>query len=217
MGDREKLIESTKQQLQSQFQIVTDINQQEFYEQLLRSNGSKIILYLHGNTGSRAAGHRVELYKILRELGYHVIALDYRNYADSSSVRPTELGVVNDAIAVYNYIRNITKNPVFVWGHSLGTGILTHMMATLKRNNVLAPRLVVLESPFDNIRNEVREHPISKLFRHLPWFNYTITDPMYENHLRFESDKHIAEFRQPIIIVHAEDDLVVPFKLGFNV
>lgn len=39
---------------------------------------------------------------------------------------------------------------------------------------------------------------------------------MYENELRFESDQHIAEFRQPVCIVHAEDDVVVPFKLGYQ-
>lgn len=39
---------------------------------------------------------------------------------------------------------------------------------------------------------------------------------MYANSLRFESDKHISEFRQPILIVHAEDDYVVPFQLGYR-
>lgn len=40
---------------------------------------------------------------------------------------------------------------------------------------------------------------------------------MYKNKLRFESDQHIAEFRQPVLILHAEDDLVVPFELGYKV
>jgi len=40
---------------------------------------------------------------------------------------------------------------------------------------------------------------------------------MYANQIRFESDKHVAEFHQPILILHAEDDLVVPFKLGYKV
>lgn len=40
---------------------------------------------------------------------------------------------------------------------------------------------------------------------------------MYANELRFESDQHIAEFRQPVLILHAEDDHVVPFNLGYKV
>lgn len=91
------------------------------------------------------------------------------------------------------------------------------MLATLERNHVFGPRAAILESPFNNIRDEVGEHPFSKLFRKLPWFNYTVADPMYANNLRFESDRHITEFRQPVLILHAEDDLVVPFKLGYKV
>ena len=37
-----------------------------------------IIVYLHGNSGSRAGSHRIELYKILQSLEYHVLTLDYR-------------------------------------------------------------------------------------------------------------------------------------------
>lgn len=90
-------------------------------------------------------------------------------------------------------------------------------MAKLKKMNIFGPRVMVLESPFNNIRDEVREHPFSRFFRHLPWFDYTITEPMFENNLRFESDKHIATFPQPIMILHAEDDIVVPYKLGHMV
>lgn len=39
---------------------------------------------------------------------------------------------------------------------------------------------------------------------------------MYSNSLRFESDQHISEFRQPVMIIHAEDDYVVPFQLGYK-
>lgn len=196
---------------------MTNSNEHEFYERMLHANGSKVFLYLHGNTGSRAAAHRVELFKLLREMGFHIIAFDYRSYGDSTPKTMTEAGVVRDAITVYKYITNVTKNPVFAWGHSLGTGILAHMMASLEENNIYPPRLAILESPFSNIRDEIREHPFSKLFRHLPWFDYTIAEPMYANHLRFESDKNLAKFRQPVMILHAQDDLVVPFKLGYKV
>ena len=42
------------------------------------SSGNPIILYLHGNSGSRAGSHRIELYKILQSLNYHVVTMDYR-------------------------------------------------------------------------------------------------------------------------------------------
>lgn len=210
-------IDTIETQILAEFAQVNATNEQQFYERMLHTIGSKVIFYLHGNSGSRAASHRVELYKLLRELGYHVIAFDYRCYGDSTEVAPSEAGLVRDAIAVYKYITNVTKSPIFAWGHSLGTGVVTHTMAALERQHIFGPRLLVLESPFNNIRDEVREHPFSKLFRSLPWFNYTIVDPMYDNQLRFESDVHIGGFPQPVLILHAEDDLVVPFKLGHQV
>lgn len=184
---------------------------------MLHVNGAKIVFYMHGNSGSRAASHRVELYDLLRQNGYHVIAFDYRGYGDSSSPPPSEDGLVRDAVAIYKYIQSVTKNHVLAWGHSLGTGVGCHTMDRLKQLNVFGPRVLVLESPFNNIREEVREHPFARFFKHLPWFNYTIVEPMYENNLRFESDKHIATFSQPIMILHAEDDIVVPYKLGHQV
>lgn len=215
---QESALNAVIDEFKSRYPIVNESNEKDFYEQMLSVNDTKIFLYLHGNTGSRAVSHRIELYKLLRSLGFHVIAFDYRSYGDSTSTTMTEDGVVRDALAVFKYLKNVTKTPLFLWGHSLGTGVLNHMMADLtEQNEERPPRLVVLESPFDNIRNEVREHPFSKLFRYLPWFEYTISDSMFKSNLRFESDKNIAKYPQPINILHAEDDLIVPFKLGYKV
>ena len=37
-----------------------------------------VILYLHGNCGTRAGWHRVQLYKKLAKMNFHVLAFDYR-------------------------------------------------------------------------------------------------------------------------------------------
>lgn len=59
--------------------------------------------------------------------------------------------------------------------------------------------------------------PISRqLFRNLPWFETTILTPIYDNGFRFQSDQHIAEFRAPVMILHAENDRVIPFELGYQ-
>jgi len=49
----------------------------------LTNSQRPVILYMHGNTGSRAREHRVEHYKFLRGLGFHIVTFDYRGYADS--------------------------------------------------------------------------------------------------------------------------------------
>ncbi|XP_042228174.1 lysophosphatidylserine lipase ABHD12-like isoform X2 [Homarus americanus] len=123
-----------------------------------------VILYLHGNTSSRATAHRIELYKVLRKMDYHVVAFDYRGYADSSPVQPNELGVVHDAKVVYRYIRErIGSSPLFVWGHSLGTGVSTHAVGDLCLEGD-HPAALVLESPFNNIKDEIKFHPLSSLY-----------------------------------------------------
>ena len=58
--------------------VASSQNQNATWFENSLSNGQPIILYLHGNTGSRAREHRVELYKILQNLNYHVICFDYR-------------------------------------------------------------------------------------------------------------------------------------------
>lgn len=84
-------------------------------------------------------------------------------------------------------------------------------------NELVHPAGLFLESPFNNIADELRQHPFAHIFKHLPWFEWLIVSPYYQNHLRFESDKHIANIKCPIMIMHAEDDRVIPFALGEKV
>lgn len=48
------------------------------YEELL-SHGEPIVIYMHGNSGTRANAHRVQLYHVLQDINCHVIAVDYRS------------------------------------------------------------------------------------------------------------------------------------------
>ncbi|XP_012276941.1 monoacylglycerol lipase ABHD12 isoform X2 [Orussus abietinus] len=187
----------------------------ETYENALRNAKHPVILYMHGNSGSRASSHRVELYKLFQKLDYHVICFDYGSYGDSDEVELSEDGVVADSKYVFEWVMKIVNStaPVFVWGHSLGTGVSLHALALLS-NESIQPAGIFLEAPFNNISDEVSEHPFSQIFRHLPWFHWLIVEPFYTNNLRFESDKHIEKIQCPIMILHAEDDNVIPFALG---
>lgn len=116
----ENSYEVIEKMMRSNFDVNDIQDKENLFEEILRKTKDPIVLYLHGNTGTRANGHRVDLYKTLRKLGYHVIAMDYRGFADSSDISPTEDGCVSDAFAMYRYIKNLTNSPVFVYGHSLG-------------------------------------------------------------------------------------------------
>lgn len=173
-----------------------------------------IVLYLHGNKGSRAASHRVELYNKLRRMEYHVIALDYRGYGDSSSVTVNEEGLVADTKLVFKYLRGKAGNsPIFVWGHSLGTGVSCHALSELCQENQ-CPQGLVLEAAFNNLHDEIELNPLSRVFHNLPYFEWAFIDPLRDIGNEFKNDVYITHISCSIMILHAQDDNVVPVELG---
>lgn len=187
----------------------------EDFEAALSNAKRPVFLYMHGNSGHRASLHRLELYKLFQDMDYHIICFDYRSYGDSDAADLSEEGVVSDSKYVVEWLLKKVNGsaPIFVWGHSLGTGVSTHVLALLAAENI-QPTGLFLEAPFNNIADELTEHPLSQVFKHLPWFHWMIVEPFYKNNLRFESDKHISNIECPIMILHAEDDGVIPFFLA---
>lgn len=87
-----------------------------------------VIIYNHGNTCDRTMRHRVDLYNVLTDCGFHVFAFDYRGYGDSPGV-PTEDGITRDAHDVYDYVKSICgKSQLIVWGHSMGSGVSVRLV-----------------------------------------------------------------------------------------
>ncbi|XP_066603801.1 lysophosphatidylserine lipase ABHD12 isoform X2 [Prorops nasuta] len=185
------------------------------YENALNNATNPIVLYMHGNSGNRASSHRVELYKLFQNLDYNILCFDYRSYGDSEMADLSEEGVVADSKYIVEWlIKKVNSTaPIFVWGHSLGTGVSTHVLALLASEGI-QPTGLILESPFNNIADELSEHPLAQIFKHLPWFYWVIVEPFYQNNLRFESDKHIVKVKCPVLILHAEDDNVIPIFLA---
>lgn len=186
-----------------------------FYENSLHS-GHPVILYVHGNAGHRGSGHRMELYRVFQKADVHVIAFDYRGYSDSTPIGPTEDGVVKDSKNMFKWLKDrVGKSPIFVWGHSLGTGVATKMVKELCQEKT-PPSGLVLEAPFNNLIEEVRHHPSTRLHRFMPGFDWFFLDPLRGQNLMFETDKHIKGVTTPVIILHAKDDNVVPYELGYK-
>ncbi|KAM3968853.1 lysophosphatidylserine lipase ABHD12 isoform 2-T2 [Aphomia sociella] len=191
-----------------------------------------IMLYCHGNSNSRAATHRIELYKFFQRMEFHTISFDYRGYGDSTNVIPSEDGVVEDSLVVYEWLqaaleKSPTKPDIFVWGHSLGTGISSHLLgkleqlssSLLERSTSLAlPNGLILEAPFNNLAEEVAWHPLAKFVRWLPYHDAAFVEPFKAaREHEFHSDEHLSRTPSlPVLILHAKDDAVVPFKVGLK-
>ncbi|CAB3397982.1 unnamed protein product [Caenorhabditis bovis] len=184
-------------------------------EKTLSQRNYKIIFYAHGNSFDRTFYHRVELYNLLSNMNFHVICFDYRGYGDSDG-SPTEPGIVSDARVVYDYIQSkVGNNPIIAWGHSMGTGVCCKVVRDLSVEEK-APLGLILESPFNNLQDAVVNHPIFTAFS---WMNktmvrYIFIKPLNSVGLTMLSDERIKLITCPILILHAEDDKILPAKLG---
>ncbi|KAG9344507.1 hypothetical protein JZ751_011177 [Albula glossodonta] len=127
---------------------------------------------------------------------------------------PSERGMTSDAVFLYQWLKErIGKKPLYIWGHSLGTGVATNLVRHLCDRGT-PPDALILESPFTNIREEAKSHPFSMIYRYLPGFDWFFLDAITANDIRFASDENVDHISCPVLILHAEDDTVVPFHLG---
>ena len=105
------------------------------------------ILFLHGNTGTRALPLRTVLYTAYTaRLSANVLAIDYRGFGDSEG-HPTVQGVSMDARAGWDYLIEQGARPedILIIGHSLGTAIAGLLAAELGKDGI-QPRGLVLMS-----------------------------------------------------------------------
>ncbi|KAL3049988.1 hypothetical protein OYC64_012118 [Pagothenia borchgrevinki] len=179
-----------------------------WYQNTLR-DGSPVCIYLHGNTGTRAAAHRIGVAKVLSALGYHVLVPDYRGFGDSTG-EPTEAGVTTDALYVYNWVKERSGDSlVVIWGHSLGTGVATNAAVKLHDQGRSFDG-VILEGTFNT---KGQEMPVfTWYYWRLPGSGYLFPDPGEENKALFPSEENLKKMTCPILFLHSEDDHLAPIQ-----
>lgn len=132
----------------------------------------------------------------IAQQGFSVLAFDYRGYGESSG-RPTERGLYRDVEAVLDHFwRSADRSkPVVYWGRSLGTVMATYA-ATIH-----APAGVILEAGFPDARSLVRRSP---LLAFLALFST----------YRFPSAEFLQKIDAPVLVMHGDDDHVIPIAQG---
>ncbi|CAJ1074830.1 lysophosphatidylserine lipase ABHD12-like [Xyrichtys novacula] len=184
----------------------------EWYWETL-GDGNPVIIYLHGNLGTRAIRHRVELVKILSAAGYHILSLDYRGFGDSTG-EPSESGLTTDALYLYHWAKKQSRGGlVCLWGHSLGTGVATNTAVKLQEEGSAADA-IILEAPYTRIGDVVRKHPLAKIYMLLPGFENLIWNILDKINIDFANDENLKTVISPLLILHAEDDNIVPYDMG---
>ncbi|XP_047466173.1 lysophosphatidylserine lipase ABHD12-like [Mugil cephalus] len=185
----------------------------EWHQETL-GDGSPVIIYLHGNAGSRALNHRVQLVKMLSATGYHVLSLDYRGYGDSTG-EPSEAGLTSDALYLHDWVKKQTRGSlVCLWGHSLGTGVATNAAVRIQEEQGSAVDAIILQSPYTRIGEVVAQHPLAKLYMFLPGFESLLWNVVERNDILFANDINLKKLTSPLLILHSEDDNIVPYDMG---
>jgi alpha-beta hydrolase superfamily lysophospholipase len=74
---------------------------------------------------------------LFRSLGYHVVAIDYRGYGDSTG-ESTEIDVVRDALFTYEFLKRAAPwATIYIWGHSLGKYFFILIVLQISRISIL--------------------------------------------------------------------------------
>ncbi|HEY6995094.1 MAG TPA: alpha/beta hydrolase [Xanthobacteraceae bacterium] len=152
-----------------------------------------VFLYFHGNGASLR--WRVDRFRALTADGSGLVALSYRGYGGSSG-RPTEAGLVNDALAAYAFAcARYQPVRVVLWGESLGSGVAVALAAEHPVGHV------ILEAPFTSAADVGAGHywfvPVRLLMKD-----------------QFRSDLRIGKVTAPVLVLHGDRDYVVPIALG---
>jgi len=85
------------------------------------------VLVYHGNAG--AALHRIYYIEALQSLGYRVIIAEYPGYGVRSGT-PSEAALIKDGIVTAKLALREFKEPLFLCGESLGSGVVAGIIAS---------------------------------------------------------------------------------------
>jgi fermentation-respiration switch protein FrsA (DUF1100 family) len=152
-----------------------------------------VFLYFHGNGGSLR--WRDERFRALITDGSGLVALSYRGYGGSSG-RPTETGLVEDAAAAYAFaVARYPAERIVLWGESLGSALALALAAEKPVGSL------VLEAPFTSAADVgARQY----------WF---VPVRLFMKD-QFRSDLRASKVMAPVLVVHGDNDAVVPITLG---
>lgn len=160
-----------------------------------------VVIAFHG-TGSIAVG-MPGIFPLLVKNGYGVLLPEYRGYGDNPG-KPTEEGLYKDGDAFVAWVQSHdrwSKNPLVLYGHSLGTGVIIDLASRLPQGAVAA---LILETPFYSIIDaSVRAYPF------IPFQNYLVWD-------QYRSYEKITKVSAPKFFMLAEKDTLVGFDGGMK-
>ncbi len=147
------------------------------------------VLYLHGVRWS--LGNNLFRIARLHELGFAVLAIDYRGFGKSDGELPSETQVHADARAAWDELtrREPRADARFIYGHSLGAAVALELAATAD-----GATGVIADSCFTSLADVVAERfPLGFIMSQ-----------------KFDALARVAQLRVPALFVHGTADQIIP-------
>jgi uncharacterized protein len=154
------------------------------------TNAKGTVLIFHGNAG--AALHRTYYIDALQRLGYRVIIAEYPGYGVCSGA-PSEAALIKDGIATAKMTWREFKEPLFLCGESLGSGVVAGIVAARE----IPVKGLLLITPFDSM---------AKVAQHHYWYflaRWLLLD-------KFDNVPKLRDFQGRIAVLLARQDEVIP-------
>ncbi|MDH6185779.1 alpha/beta fold hydrolase [Polaromonas sp. CG_23.6] len=161
-------------------------------------NGAKapVLLFLHGARWNvEGSAPRI---RRMQELGFSVLAIDYRGFGKSSPDLPSENMAYEDARAAWDWLgARHPQQPRYIFGHSLGGAVAIELAA--KVNDEAG---TIVEGTFTSIADVLS----TMKWGWLP-LRALITQP-------FDSLEKVAHLGAPLLVVHGANDTLILPALG---
>ena len=155
-----------------------------------------VLLYLHGARWNVVGS--AQRVRRMQELGFSVLAVDYRGFGKSDASLPSETQAYEDARAAWDWLAvQYPGQPRYIFGHSLGGAIAIELASRVNDETG-----TIVEGTFTSIPD---------VFETMAWGWLPVTGLITQ---RFESVKKVATIGSPLLVVHGENDSLIKPELG---
>ena len=123
------------------------------------------------------------------------MAFAYRGYGGSTG-RPSEAGLLRDAVAAYDFARaRYPAKRIVLFGESLGTAVAVALAAGHEIG------ALILDAPFSSATDVgAAAYPFAPV-------RWMLKD-------KYRSDERIGRVSAPLLVLHGEQDRIVPIRLA---
>jgi uncharacterized protein len=155
-----------------------------------------VMLYLHG--ARRTVEGSAFRIRHMQELGFAVLAIDYRGFGRSSDELPSEAMVYEDARAAWAWLAQAQPGRErYIFGHSLGGAIAVQLAS-----EVHDAKGLIVEGSFTSIPD---------VFHSFKWGWLPLTPLITQ---RFDAAQKIGQVKAPVLVVHGSRDTLIHPDLG---